>query len=214
MISRGTVMHPAIYRATQFFAALQASLPAWAGGLSARLPAADAALLESVLPDAARRLFRAMPPNDQRHAIAVARTLRPAGYTSLAMMQAALLHDVAKSIGQPIPHRVAIVLFEAFWPAALQKLSELQIANSKFSASGDDSAIRPFADAQLRAVPAWRRPFVVHARHPQIGAEWARQAGCEPLAVNLILRHQDKLRVIASEEDKLLATLQWADNLN
>jgi hypothetical protein len=55
---------------------------------------------------------------------------------------------------------------------------------------------------------------VVHAWHPQIGAEWAHQAGCEPLAVTLILRHQDKLRVIASEEDKLLAALQWADNLN
>ncbi|GAB4430238.1 MAG: hypothetical protein Kow0031_11030 [Anaerolineae bacterium] len=207
-------MHPALYRASQFFAALKAGLPGWLGGLSARLPAADAALVDAILPEDARRLFRQMPPNDRRHAIAVARTLRPAGYTGLAIMQAALLHDVAKSIGQPIPHRVAIVLLEAFWPAALVKLSELQIANGKFSATGDDSSTGPFADSQLRAVPWWRRPFVVHAWHPQIGAEWARQAGCDPLAVNLILRHQDKLRVIATEEDKLLAALQWADNLN
>lgn len=214
MISRHPIMHPAIYRATQFFDAVKANLPVWVGGLSARLSTADAALVETILPDAARRLFRSMPPNDQRHAIAVARTLRPAGYTSLAIMQAALLHDVAKSIGQPIPHRVAIVLFEAFWPAALQKLSDLQITNSKFSATGDNSAIHPFTHSPIHAIPAWRRPFVVHAWHPHIGAAWAQQAGCEPLAVNLILRHQDKLRVITTEEDKLLTALQWADNLN
>ncbi len=206
MISGRSAMHPALYRASQFFAAVKASLPGWAGGLSARLPAADAALVEAILPDAARRLFRSMPPNDQRHAIAVARTLRPAGYTGRAIMQAALLHDVAKSIGQPIPHRVAIVLFEAFWPAALQKLSEWPVTDSTFSASDDDSSIR--------AIPWWRRPFVVHAWHPRLGAAWAKQAGIDPLAVSLILRHQDKLRLIATEEDKLLAALQWADNLN
>lgn len=211
MISRRPIMHPALYRASQFFAAVRASLPGGLGGLSGRLPAADAALVAAVLPDAARRLFRAMPPNDQRHAIAVARVLRPAGYTSQAIMQAALLHDVAKSIGQPIPHRVAIVLFEAFWPGALKKLSELQITDRTSPANAADFAL---ADSQIRAIPAWRRPFVVHAWHPQIGAAWAQQAGCELLAVNLILRHQDKLQVIAREEDKLLAALQWADNIN
>ena len=111
---------------------------------------------------------------------------------------------MAKSIGQPIPHRVAIVLFEAFWPTALQKLSA--------SPEGDNGM--PFVDSQIRQCAWWRRPFVVHAWHPQIGAIWAKEAGCDPQTVALILRHQDKIQVITTKEDNLLVVLQWADNLN
>ena len=212
-------MHPTLYRSYQFCSAVKAGLPAWAGGITTELTAGDALLVQTILPDAPRQhLFNRMPPNDQRHAIAVARLLQQAGYTHSALMQAALLHDVGKSIGQPIPHRVAIVLLEAFWPAALRKLSawrvargELQIANCEGLDRGD---VSPFADSQIRTIPLWRRPFVVHAHHPQIGAAWVTQVNCDPLAANLILRHQDTLRVITTEEDQLLAALQWADNLN
>jgi hypothetical protein len=106
-------------------------------------------------------------------------------------MQAALLHDVGKSMGQPIIHRVLIVLLEAFWPAALRRLSTPGNAGW------------------------WRRPFVIHAQHPAVGATWAKEMGCEPLAVNLITRHEDAfIAESAGDAEKLLAALQWADNLN
>ena len=194
--------HPALYRASQFFVALFSYLPAWAGGKHGQLSSADQTLVNAILSTSPqRRLFTQMPPNDQQHAIAVARTLQQAQHTEPALMQAALLHDVGKSIGQPIFHRVAIVLLEAFWPSMLVKLSKL-------AETGHPT------DAQVRSITWWRRPFVVHAQHPAIGAEWAKNVGCDPLAVNLIFRHQDKLQVIATEEDKLLIALQWADNLN
>ncbi len=60
----------------------------------------------------------------------------------------------------------------------------------------------------------WRRPFVVHARHPEVGSRWAQEAGCTPLTVALIRRHQDGLTGRQTEEDQLLAALQAADNLN
>ena len=36
-----------------------------------------------------------------------------------------------------------------------------------------------------------RYPFWAHANHPQLGAEMAAAAGCDPLAVTLIRRHQE-----------------------
>lgn len=187
-------MHPALYRSYQFFAAVKASLPR-------QLSPADTALMRAVLPAPAQQeLFNRMPPNDRRHAIAVARTLQQAGHTEPALLQAALLHDVAKSIGQPILHRVAIVLFEAFWPAALRALSDWQQND---------------ADSQIRGIVWWRRPFVVHAHHPAIGAAWAKQAGCDALAVTLILNHQQKPAAApATAVEKLQAALYQADNLN
>lgn len=206
-ISRRTT-HPALYRVYQFFIALKASLPAWAGGVRDHLTADDEALVNAILPiPLQQQLFARMPPNDQRHAMAVANTLSQAGHSHPALMQAALLHDVGKSVGQPIIHRVLIVLFEAFWPAALRRLSTPAV-----SANLQDKG----QQMTNHSVGWWRRPFVVHAQHPTIGAAWAREAGCDPLAVSLIAQHQDKLgdEAAQSAEQKLLAALQWADNLN
>lgn len=190
--------HSARYRVYQFLAALKASLTTWVRGSRGGLSVADKAFVQAILPASdQQQLFSRMAANDQRHAVAVARTLQAAGYTDPALLQAALLHDVAKSLGQPIIHRVLIVLFEAFWPAALVRLSA--------SSGSWDATVTSW----------WRRPFVVHAQHAAIGAAWARNAGCEPVAVSLIARHQDKLssEPIDSAE-KLLVALQWADNLN
>jgi hypothetical protein len=192
---------PARYRVYQFFVALKATLPVWAGGVKGGLSAADERLVTSILPAAnQQQLFARMSPNDQRHALAVARSLQQAGYHNRALLQAALLHDVAKSLGQPIIHRVLIVLLEAFWPAALKRLSI------------------PSSPTRERGEPGegwWRRPFMIHAQHPAIGAEWAQSAGCDPLAVSLIARHQDLLSPVPTgPEDELLAALQWADNSN
>ncbi len=187
--------HPAVYRASQFFVAVKACLPVWIGGINNNLFVANDTLFNTILPTPAQQtLFNQMSPNDQRHALAVARTLQEAGHTNLALLQAALLHDVGKSLGQPIVHRVLIVLFNAFWPAALQELSQV---------SGEVAGLR-----------WWRRPFVVHAQHPAIGATWATEAECDPLAITLIARHQEKLVDTSTEEQKLLAALQWADDLN
>lgn len=191
---------PARYRVYQFFVALKAGLPSWGGGVKGGLSLADAALVTSILPTTAQQqLFGRMAANDQRHAIAVARTLQQAGHDNLALLQAALLHDAAKSLGQPLIHRVLIVLLEAFWPGALARLST------------------PPFPLELRGDlgPGWRRPFVIHAQHPALGAAWAQAAACEPAAVDLIARHQDKLQPDSADpQERLLAALQWADNLN
>lgn len=201
----------ALYRALQFFAALKAGLLAWAGG---GLTDNDEALVITILTNTAqRRLFAKMSPNDQRHALAVTRTLQRAGYDQPALLQAALLHDVAKSMGQPILHRVLIVLLKAFWPAGLQRLSEpvstLPGTGQQMANEGSSFILQPSAFTN------WRHPFVIHAQHPAIGAAWTEEAGCEPLAVRLIARHQEMLKgEPAEEEEKLLAALQWADGLN
>ena len=188
------IRHRARYRVSQFFAALKAGLPTWAGGVRNGLTPEDKVLVTSILTTPAQQqLFTRMPPNDQRHAIAVARTLRQAGHTEHALMQAALLHDAGKSIGQPIIYRVLIVLFAAFWPAGLKRLSRDTTNN-----------------LALKQISWWRRPFVVHAHHPAIGAEWAAHAECDPPAVDLIARHEEE----ADPQDRLLVALQWADNLN
>jgi hypothetical protein len=182
------IMPSAVYRAYQFFVALRAYLPGWAGGIPQQLSPADENLIGSILLTPAQRdLFNRMPPNDRRHALAVTRTLQQAGHTAQPLLQAALLHDVGKSLGQPLTHRVLIVLLDAFWPALLGRLSQPTQTNR------------------------WLRPFVIHARHPLIGAEWAATADCTEIAVSLIARHEEKINLT---DDKLLATLQWADNLN
>jgi hypothetical protein len=72
-------------------------------------------------------------------------------------------------------------------------------------------------EAKLHTIPRWRRPFGVHALHPAIGAAWAKEAGCEPLAVWLIANHQDEINPengVLSPEQELLRVLQWADGKN
>ena len=191
-------MPSAIYRVYQFFMAVKASLPGWAGGdPGLQLVQDQAEVVTILITPAQQSLFKRMTSNDQRHALAVVRTLQQAGHDNPALIQAALLHDVGKSLGQPLVHRVLIVLFEAFWPAALRWLSRLNTTK------------------QVAQIIWWRRPFVIHAQHPALGAEWAEVAGCDPVAVRLIARHQDRLAGrVEAEEERLLAALQWADNLN
>ncbi len=194
-------MHPLFYRPFQFFAALKPLIL----GLKINDSANELILVKAILPLPPQiSLFNDMSPNDQRHAIAVARTLQQTEYNNVALLQAALLHDVAKSLGQPIIHRVLIVLLESFTPAILTWLSFP--ASLKKTGSNLESTIRQ--------ISWWQRPFVIHAHHPSIGAAWAQAVACEPLAIRLIACHQEKLTAIFSEEDKLLVALQWADNLN
>lgn len=147
------------YRAKQFF-----------GRLWPQISSDDQKLVASVFNGnaQAQALFERMSVGDQQHAIAVLRSILTQGDTQIALQQAALLHDVGKAMGQPLLHRVVIVLLEVFWSPGLVYLSQADLSCA-----------------------TWRRPFVVHAQHPKIGAVWAEQAGCKDMAVQLIERHQE-----------------------
>ena len=180
----------AYYRSSQFFKAIDAAI-------GARVTDDDRVLVESVLAAPAQRaLFDRMPAADQRHTVALLNSLRVGGHDHPALMQAALLHDVAKSgAGITVFHRVAVVLLRAFRPTWLAWL------------------VRDIDQS------VWRRPFVRYVLHPAIGADWAEAAGCHPMAVSLIRRHQSP--VSSSDdaspdalEDQLLGLLQAADDQN
>lgn len=197
---RGIFLRRAAYRVRQFFRALAASLT----------PLTEAERVEAaaVLPAGARPLFDAMPRNDQRHSLAVLRVLRAAGHQEPALLQAALLHDAAKAVaGLTLLHRVAMVLLKASRPGLLAGWAALP--------------------QPARSDP--RYPFWAHANHPAIGADMAAAAGCDPLAVLLIRRHQDPVHVGPrgglppsdgvpqppdDRVDDLLAALQAADDDN
>jgi hypothetical protein len=183
------VIYPkrALYRSRQFFQALGA-------GLTPLTPN-ERGLAWEHLPEAARHLFDAMPPADQRHSLKVLAALQDAGYDHPALLQAALLHDCAKREGGVrLWHRVALVLLKAFWPALLAR----------------------WAAEPAPARPDWRYPMWAHLHHPERGAELAAATDCDPLAVTLIRRHQEPLAAHAGDPslDGLLAALQAADNDN
>ena len=161
--------------------------------LAARVPEEDVEQALRILTPEARSLFRRQARPDQRHALAVYTTLRRAGHTDAHLLAAALLHDVGKAAAHlPAWQRAIIVLLERWAPRLLAYLSQ----------------------GQPRG---WRRPYVMHANHPQVGARWAQDAGCSPLTVALIRRHQERPvsgPAFTAEEHGWLAALQAADNLN
>jgi len=176
-----------LYRSRQFFQALGAGLTP--------LTLEERGLAWAHLLEAARHLFDAMPPADQRHSLKVLAALQDAGYDHPALRQAALLHDCAKREGGVLLwHRVALVLLKAFWPALPARW-----------------AAEP---APARADS--RYPMWAHLHHPERGAELAAGAGCDPLAVTLIRRHQEPPAMRAGDPslDGLLAALQAADDDN
>lgn len=135
-------------------------------------------------------LFHKMPRVDQHHGLAVFRALQEAGETETSLLQAALLHDVGKTLGPVrIWHRVIAVLAKA-------------LASHLWETMGDDAG-------------SWRYPFYVHRQHSALGAELARQAGCSPEVVWLIAHHEDRPTTQAKRrENQLLAALQAADEVN
>ena len=155
--------------------------------LTARVSETELAESEALLPAGARALFRRMPSDGQAHALRVARDLKRAGETHPALFTAALLHDAGKSATRLTPlTRSIYVVLKRLAPNWLNRL----------------------ADA------GWRRPLVALRDHPRIGADWARQAGCDELTVALIARHQEQVDQAGSEEDRLLQALQQVDDRN
>ncbi len=166
-------------------------------GLTATIDANELALVAEVLTQDAYILFQRMPIDAQRHSLNVLNTLRAAGHDDPDLGVAALLHDVGKVAADEagVPLRLwlrgPLVLGEAIASDRLQTLT------SDAPADG------------------WRYALHVHYAHPQIGAAWARQAGCSALACWLIEHHQDaQVTPIDDENARLLTLLQWADDRN
>ncbi len=147
--------------------------------------------IQTVLTPGEWALFQHFSDSDQCHSYAVYQTLKTAGHTHPSLLKAALLHDIGKSrMPLSLANRTAIVVASRLWPGRAERW-------------GEGSA------------ETWQRPFVVKRMHPAWGAEMAAVAGCDPLTLNLIARHQDPLPdPLQTEEDELLRWLQWADDLN
>ena len=142
---------------------------------------------------AAFKLFLQMQPSEQAHSLQVMERLKQHGQTHPDLLAAALLHDAGKS-RRPLAtwERVVIVLGKTFTPTKVDRWGQETGSN-----------------------PGLKKAFVVAAQHPQWGADLAEQAGCQPLTVNLIRRHQDPFPLGSdSVEDQLLMLLQTADDEN
>jgi len=152
--------------------------------LFARIHPRERELVSQRLEPSLAALFWQMDRCDQRHGLDVYHTLQEAGYQDRDLLQAALLHDVGKAGGGlTLAHRVAVVLLEKYALHLLERWVE----------SGR----------------TWRAPFVCHAQHAQLGAEWALQAGIAPQVAEWVRRHHDP-----DPTDDRLAALQWADRQN
>jgi putative nucleotidyltransferase with HDIG domain len=149
----------------------------------------DEASVKAVLPPALLALFHRQSPGEQKHSLKVMRWLADKAPHQTELLQAALLHDVGKSLAPiNLVERVEAVLVRWLLPGPYAR----------------------WAEAPPRG---WRKPFVTAVKHPAWGADLAAQAGAPPLVVNLIRRHQDPEGApVVTEEDRLLELLQQAES--
>jgi hypothetical protein len=148
------LMSGLLYRFRQFFSAANA----------APLTDVENVRVHAALSDAAFELYQTMPDGDQRHALKIFDALVAQGHTERPLLQAALLHDVAKrSVG--LGYRTGVVV--------MNKLSASMLARVANANESD-----------------WRHPFYISLHHPKLGAELAANAGITEPALTLIRAHQ------------------------
>lgn len=151
---------------------------------AAKAPPLSAQAIErvrTVLNRDALALYQSMPREDQQHSLVIFDALREQGYNDQPLLQAALLHDIAKrNIG--LGHRIGVVLLNRVSPDALARC-----------ATPDPNS--------------WRYPFYLSLHHPELGAELAARAGADPDAVELIRCHQQATPVFRG--DHAAALTEW-----
>ena len=148
----------------------------------------DVGPAREILSTEAFALFGSMSAADQGHSLEVLRHLEQEGSVSPDLAFSALLHDVGKAGGGlTLPYRTAIVLLEALWPRALERLCR--------GARG-----------------TWRAPFAADAEHASTGAERCRDAGCSTQTVALVQYHDTSLDAVPDELRSDLERLQRADD--
>lgn len=166
-------------------------------GFTAQVTPADQLILDEALSGEQRQLFERMPVDAQRHSLNVLHDLRNACHDDADLAVAALLHDVGKVAARDAGAylglwlRGPMVILEKIAPWSLSKIASPQPSSS------------------------WRYAVHVQNEHPQIGARWAKDAGCSELSCWLIACHQQKQ--VDGEDSAnvaLLKLLQWADNRN
>ena len=105
-----------------------------------------------------------MRVSDQRHSLTIVQGLLAQGHAAVPLLQAALLHDQAKS-------RLGL------WPRTLVILL--------------NATAKPLLPRLASSNPrSWRYAFYLSLHHPDLGAAAAARAGLDPRAVILIRRHQ------------------------
>lgn len=150
-------------------------------------------------------LFLQMNPSEQHHSIVIIEKLKQQGDTHPELLEAALLHDIGKiRVRLQSWERVLIVVGQFLFPKRSKDW-------------GNPPDYHPG-----QALVGWRKSFIVAVHHPEWGAEMAALAGASPLAVALILRHQEPpkeahlTQALSSSakilEEQLLQRLQWLDN--
>lgn len=183
---RRLMRHVAWRRVRQFFRAT-----------FARVRPDEIAALGSILTPEQVALFTRLDRGGQRHGLDVMDTLLRAGCDDRALLQAALLHDAAKSIAA-----------EGFFSSARGPLQRLTVwhrtAVVLMQKNAPDLLARLAADGR-----GWKRPFAMHVQHAQASASLAARAGCTPDVVDLILRHHER-----QPDDRRTVLLQWADEQN
>ncbi len=186
------------YRARQFWAAMRATPDP-----------ANLQMAQTYLTARQMKLFESMQPSEQAHSLQVFKQLYDQAGQDPAQMEkdypdllvAALLHDVGKSC-QPLHlwERVLIVLGRAFFPRQARQWGQPRVA-VEAGTKGKQSWLE------------WRRPFIIAEQHPRWGAELAADAGASPLAISLILHHQQEITAPPTTlEERFLLKLQSVDS--